>query len=62
VVHRLEADKSNLQAALADPKLYDEGKSDKLVNLRKRLSQAERDLKSAEESWVSLHEKWEGTP
>ena len=62
VVHRLEADKSNLQAALADPKLYDEGKSDKLVNLRKRLSQAERDLKRAEESWVSLHEKWEGTP
>jgi ATP-binding cassette subfamily F protein 3 len=61
VVHRLEADKSNLQAALADPKLY-EGRSDKLVGLRKRLSQAERDLKSAEETWVSLHEKWEGTP
>ena len=61
VVHRLEADKSNLQAALSDPKLY-EGRSDKLVGLRKRLSQAERDLKSAEETWVSLHEKWEGTP
>ena len=61
VVHRLEADKFNLQAALADPKLYDGGKSDKLVNLRKRLSQAERDLKIAEESWVSLREIWEET-
>ena len=60
-VHRLEADKSKLQDALADSKLYKEG-SAKLVDLRKRLSQVAKDLKGAEETWVSLHEEWEGTP
>ena len=60
-VHRLEADKSKLRDALADPDLY-EGESKKLVDLRKRLSQVAKDLKGAEETWVSLHEEWEGAP
>jgi ATP-binding cassette subfamily F protein 3 len=60
-VHRLEADKSRLRDALADPKLY-EGKSEELVDLRKRLSQVAKDLKGAEETWLGLHEELEGTP
>ena len=57
-VHRLEADQSKLRDILADPKLYDGG-NEKLVDLQKRASQVAKDLKSAEETWIRLHEEWE---
>jgi hypothetical protein len=58
MVHRLEAEKSKLLDALADPKLY-EGESDNLLELRKRLSQVGKDLGSAEATWVTLQERWD---
>lgn len=54
-VHRLEAEKARLAEAMAEPGLYD-GDSSKLVDLKKRLGLVEKNLASAEDTWMSAQE------
>ncbi len=57
-VHRLEAEKSKLLDALADLKVY-QGDGDRLVELRKRSAQVDKNLAGAEETWAGLQEAWD---
>ncbi len=57
-VHRLEAEKSSFLEALADPKLY-QGDGDRLMELRKRSAQLDKDLARAEATWAGLQEAWD---
>ena len=57
-VHKLEALKTELHEALAEPDLY-EGDNAKLVELQKRFAETENGLVTAEEFWLGLQEQWE---
>lgn len=57
-VAHLESEKARLEAAMADPTLYDD-KNGKLVSLQKQLGQLEKELSQAEEDWIQLQEDWE---
>ena len=54
-VARLEAEKARLVEQMADPMLY-EGDSRKLIDLRQRLGQVEKNLESAEQVWMHSQE------
>jgi hypothetical protein len=43
---------------MADTALY-AGDPQKLIDLQKRLSQTEKDLATAEDVWLRLHEEWD---
>lgn len=58
VVGRLEAKKAELQAALAEPSLY-QGDPARPVALQKRLADAEQRLARAEDEWMARHEELE---
>ena len=58
-VHRLEAEKSGFLDALADPKLYQGDGGDRLMELRKRSAQLDKDLARAEATWAGLQEAWD---
>jgi ATP-binding cassette subfamily F protein 3 len=57
-VHRLEAEKASLVAALHDPALY-AGDPERLVSLNKRMVEVEKALAAAEDTWITLQEAWE---
>jgi ATP-binding cassette, subfamily F, member 3 len=57
-VERLEAERTTLLAALADPSLYS-GETARVAELHKRLGQVERDLGAAEDAWAELQEAWD---
>jgi ATP-binding cassette subfamily F protein 3 len=57
-VAKLEEEKAEIVAALADPALY-EGDAARLVELQRRHGYIERDLASAEEAWFALQEEWD---
>jgi len=57
-VARLESEKGLLEAAMADPMLYDD-KNGKLVSLQKQLGLLEKELSQAEEDWIQLQDDWE---
>jgi len=57
-VERLEAERTKLLAALADPSLYS-GETARVAELHKRLGQIERDLGAAEDAWAELQEAWD---
>ena len=52
---RLEAEKARLVEQMADPMLY-EGDNRKLIDLRQRLGQVEKNLESAEQVWMHSQE------
>ena len=52
---RLEAEKTRLVEQMADPMLY-EGDNRKLIDLRQRLGQVEKNLESAEQVWMHSQE------
>jgi len=54
-VAKLEAEKARLVERMTDPMLY-EGDNRKLVDLRQRLGQVEKDLESAEQVWIHSQE------
>ena len=58
MVDRLDAQRTELQKALADPALYDGDKSE-LVDLQVKLGQVEKDLAEAEEAWMAIEQEWE---
>jgi ATP-binding cassette subfamily F protein 3 len=58
MVVRLEAKKAELQAALAEPSLY-QGDPARPVALQKRLADAEQRLARAEDEWMARHEELE---
>jgi ATP-binding cassette subfamily F protein 3 len=53
-VDRLGAERGALQAALADPALY-QGDPARLVAMQKRLAETEQRLAAAEEAWIARH-------
>jgi ATP-binding cassette subfamily F protein 3 len=54
----LEAERSKLRAALADPKTY--GKNvHKLLDLQKELGALEKNLAAAENEWLNAQEEWD---
>ncbi len=57
-VDRLHAEQEKLSREMADPSLY-EGDPARLIDLRKKLGQVEKDLAQAEEAWLALHEEVE---
>ncbi|HAT35832.1 MAG TPA: glycosyl transferase family 1, partial [Rhodospirillaceae bacterium] len=57
-VGRLESEKEKLQAAMADPKLYDT-EPNRLVSLQKQLGHVQKDLTRAEDNWMRLQEDWD---
>ena len=58
LLEKLSAEKAELEAALADPGLYN-GDSEKLVALQKDLGRVANGLAQAEEQWLQLQERWE---
>ena len=60
MVEKLTTRKAELEAVMADPKLYN-GDSGKLVALQKDLRHVARDLTQVEEQWLKLQEQWEST-
>jgi ATP-binding cassette subfamily F protein 3 len=56
---KLSAQKSKLEAELADPKLYN-GPADAITKVKKTLADVERDLGVAEETWLSAQEALDG--
>ncbi len=59
LIERLAADKRGLEAALADPTLYDRGTGDRITRLQTDLADVSRRLAAAEESWLALSEQLE---
>ncbi|MCB2106721.1 MAG: ABC-F family ATP-binding cassette domain-containing protein [Rhodobacteraceae bacterium] len=57
-VAKLEREKARLTALMADPKLYERGKSE-VIKIQAQLAQAEAQLHAAEHAWIELHEKWD---
>ena len=54
-VHRLETERAKLTEAMADPALY-QGDSGRLIDVRMRLGELEKDLAAAEEAWIEAQE------
>ncbi|MFQ5534443.1 MAG: ABC-F family ATP-binding cassette domain-containing protein [Sphingomonadales bacterium] len=57
-VERLEAEKSELEEALADSALY-QGDGIRLTELQLQLGEVEQNLAIAEETWAGLQELWD---
>jgi ATP-binding cassette subfamily F protein 3 len=57
-VAKLESEKARLVEAMADPTLY-EGDNRKLIDLQHRLGQLEKELASAEQTWMHSQEAWD---
>jgi ATP-binding cassette subfamily F protein 3 len=57
-VGKLEAKKTEIERAMADPALYS-GDSKKLIDLQKQLGQVTRDLETAEHVWIAAQEAWD---
>ena len=57
-VHRLEKERTTLREAMANPKLY-EGGGEEPASLQLQLGTLEKDLKTAEDAWEALLEKYE---
>jgi ATP-binding cassette subfamily F protein 3 len=57
-VGRLEEERARLAEALADPATYQQD-GRRLVDLRTRLGQIERDLARAEDAWMALQQAWD---
>jgi ATP-binding cassette subfamily F protein 3 len=55
-VAKLTRERDQIKESLADPALYANG-SAKAVELQKRLGSVEKDLETAEESWLTLHDE-----
>ena len=59
-VKRLERKKNEVQAALADPKLYEgAGDPDRVMELQMDSARRQKDLEDAEEKWLSALDTWE---
>lgn len=58
VVARLEAEKTNMRDALADPALY-QGDGRRVADLRRQYAQLEKSIASAEETWFSRQQAFE---
>jgi ATP-binding cassette subfamily F protein 3 len=57
-VAKIEAKKSEIERAMADPALY-AGDATKLVDLQKQLGQVGRELEAAEHVWVAAQQAWD---
>ena len=57
-VAALEKERVKLKESLADPKLYGQGVG-RLLDVQKQLGVIEKDLATAESTWIDLQEKWE---
>ncbi len=58
VVARLEAEKTNMRDALADPALY-QGDGRRVADLRRQYAQLEKSIATAEETWFSRQQAFE---